>query len=200
MSALSEQDHLSPNDPNYYAPRWLRDRSEESLSPSSEATEPKKAEPIKNPTATLASLDHKLENAVSNALWRPLDPEVIYEPPGFEEERDRRRALISVASRFAAAVGVSAVVALFFVFMIPSSRDHAPDVTGASSPGTIQSIKAALFQPSPKDDGGKPAISEFKTVLAGNPASQPVMTHEQSETLLQQFKQWRQKAGSTGTP
>jgi hypothetical protein len=198
MSALSEQDHLSPNDPNYYAPRWLRDRSESS--PPPEATEPKKAEPIKSPVAASASLDHQLENAVSDALWRPLDPEVIYEPPGFEEERDRRRALISVASRFAAAVGVSAVVALFFVFMIPSSRDHAPDGGSVSSTGTIQSIKAALFQPSPKDEGGKSALSEFQTVLAASPTGQPVMTHEQSESLLQQFKQWRQKAGSTDAP
>lgn len=198
MSALSEQDHLSPSDPNYYAPRWLRERSESS--PPSEATEPKKAEPIKSPIATSASLDHQLENAVSDALWRPLDPEVIYEPPGFEEERDRRRALISVASRFAAAVGVSAVVALFFVFMIPSSRDHAPDGGSVSSTGTIQSIKAALFQPSQKDDGGKSALSEFQTVLAANPTGQPVMSREQSESLLQQFKQWRQKAGSTDAP
>jgi hypothetical protein len=191
MSAL-EQDHLNPNNPNYYAPRWLREKPESPVAPSANANEP-----VKNPIATSATLDHQLENAVSDALWRPLDPEVIYEPSGFAQERDRRKAVISVAGRFAAAVGVSAIVALFFVFMIPASR--APDGSGAASSGTIQSIKAALFQPAPKDDDSKPALSEFRTVLAASPTGQPV-THEQSETLLQQFKQWRQKAGPTGAP
>src|SRR5258708_10736722 len=27
MSTLSEQDHLNPRDPRYYAPRWLREKS-----------------------------------------------------------------------------------------------------------------------------------------------------------------------------
>ena len=27
MSSVSEQDHLNPRDPLYYAPRWLRERS-----------------------------------------------------------------------------------------------------------------------------------------------------------------------------
>jgi hypothetical protein len=197
MSALSEQEHLNPNNPSYYAPRWLRDR-ESPLSPASPL--PEAAEPIHGQVAAApASLDVQLENAVSNALWRPLDPEVIYEPPGFAQERDQRRALFSVASRFAAAVGVSAVVALFFVFMIPASRDRAPDGSGFSLSATMQSIKAALYQ-SQKDDGSKPALSEFRTVLASNPNGQAVITHEQSESLLQQFKQWRQKTGSTDAP
>ncbi len=28
MSSVSEQDHLNPRDPLYYAPRWLRERSD----------------------------------------------------------------------------------------------------------------------------------------------------------------------------
>ena len=193
MSALSEHDHFNPNEPSYYAPRWLRGKSESPLSPPPDATEP-----VKSPVAAPASLDHQLESAVSDALWRPLDPEVIYEPPGFEQERDQRRALFSVASRFAAAVGVSAVVALFFVFMIPASRDRAPDGSGSWSSGTIQSIKAALFQPSQKDGGSKPALAEFRTILAAEGTGQQVVSHQQSEMLLQQFQQWRQKAESTG--
>ena len=27
MSSVSEQDHINPRDPLYYAPRWLRERS-----------------------------------------------------------------------------------------------------------------------------------------------------------------------------
>ena len=196
MSALSEQDHLNPNNPTYYAPRYLRERPESPPSALVKAT----PEPAKSPIAGSASLDHQLENAVSDALWHPLDPEVVHEPPGFAQERDRRKALLSVASRFAAAVGVSAVVALFFVFMIPASRDRAPDASASSFTGAIQSIRSALFQPAQNDDGMKPALAEFRAVLTSDPASQPAITHEQSDTLLQGFKQWGQKPGPSGAP
>jgi hypothetical protein len=188
MSILSEQNHLNPHDPSYYAPRWLRERSDSSLSASRQTRPEPVGGPILHP-ASPASLDIELENAVSDALWRPLDPEIIYESPEFAAERDRRTALTSVAGRFAAAVGVSAIVALFFVIMIPASRDHAlqPDGSGSSFSWMMQSIKAAFHSNS------KPAVSEFQTVLASTPTSQAVMTHEQPEALLQQFLQWRQK-------
>ena len=185
MSSLSEQDHLNPNDPKYYAPRWLRERPEARLSPSG---------PVRDPIFSAASLDTQLEEAVSNALWRPLDPEIIQEPSGLERELDRRAALRSVTGRFAAAVGVSAVVALFFVIMVPASR--LPDGGYSTSSGILQSIKAVLLQPGQRNDGSKPAITEFQTILASAQTSQPA-THEESQQLLQQFLQWRQKPNST---
>lgn len=187
MSSLSEHEHdnLDPNDPTYYAPRWLRERSEPRLSPSSEAI----SEPVRSPIAAPASLDLQLENAVSDALWHPLDPEIIHEPPGLARELDRRDALISVASRFTAAVGVSAIVALFFVFMVPASRQAE---AGSTVAGIMKSIKSVLLQPGQRNDGSKPAIAEFQTILASAQTGRPA-THEQSEQLLQQFLQWRQK-------
>jgi len=191
MSSLSEQEHLNPNEPAYYAPRWLRARPEVRLAPSSETS----SEPVKSPNSRpAASLNVQLENAVSSALWHPLDPEVIQEPPGLAEEMDRGTALITVAGRFAAAVGVSAIVALFFVIMVPASR--LPDSGGSS--GIVKSIKSALFQPSARDDGSKPAIAEFQPILASAQGNQPA-TREQSGQLLQQFMQWRQKPNSTET-
>ena len=197
MSALNEQDHLNPNNPSYYAPRWLRGRLESPLSPSLETV----SQPVRSPIFLPASLDIQLENAVSDALWHPLDPEVIHEPPGFAHEGDQRRALISVAGRFAAAVGVSAIVALFFAIMIPVSRDHAvqPDGSGSSISGLMQSIVAAVRQTPRKDDGSKPALSEFQTILASTKTGQPAISQEQSATLLHQFVQWRQKADPTET-
>lgn len=189
MSSLSEPDHLNPNEPTYYAPRWLRDRPEVRLAPSQETS----AEPVRSPNSRpAASLDTQLEHAVSSALWHPLDPEVIQEPPGLAEEMDRGTALITVAGRFAAAVGVSAIVALFFVIMVPASR--LPD--SGSSPGIMKSIKSALFQPGQHDDASKPAIAEFQPILASAQSSHPA-TREQSGQLLQQFMQWRQKPNST---
>jgi hypothetical protein len=187
MSSLSEHEHdnLDPNDPTYYAPRWLRERSEPRLSPSSQDI----SEPVRSPIAPPASLDLQLENAVSDALWHPLDPEIIHEPPGLARELDRRDALISVAGRFTAAVGVSAIVALFFVFMVPASRQAE---AGSTVAGIMKSIKSVLLLPGQRNDGSKAAVAEFQTILASAQTGRPA-THEQSEHLLQQFLQWRQK-------
>ena len=198
MSSLSEQDHLNPNDPRYYAPRWLRERSALRLSPLSE-TGPERAQ---LPVSSSPSFNALYEEAVSKALQSPLDPEVIHEPAGFVNELDRRIALITVARRFAAAVGIAALAALFFVIMVPASRDYARPADGGASSfsGILQSIRTALYQPPRRDDDAKPALSEFQTLLASTRTSPPVITHEQSETLLQQFLQWRQKPDSTEAP
>ncbi len=195
MSSLSEHDNLNPNDPSYYAPRWLRERPEARYSSSYEPM----SDPARGPTSPPASLDTQLETAVSNALWHPLDPEVIHEPPGFADE-DRRAALITVAGRFAAAVGVSAIVALFFVIMVPASR--LPD--SGDSAGFLRSIKSALLPPGQQDEASKPAIAEFQPILAVAQPGQPAQREqseqpEQSDQLLQQFLQWREKPNSTET-
>ena len=196
MSAYSEQDHLNPNDPAYYAPRWLRERSKLRLSSDTSLGR------ARRPVSSSPAFDGLPEEAVPEALRRPLDPELIHEPPGFVRELDRRTALISVAGRFAAAVGISALVALFFAIMVPASRDFARTAEGDASSfsGILQSIKTVFYQPLRKDDKAKPALSEFQTILASTRNNQAVITHEQSETLLQQFLQWRQKPASTGAP
>lgn len=191
MSSLSEVDHLNPNDPKYYAPRWLRERPEATLSPSHHRV----AEPREAHAAPPVPLDTQLENAVSNALWHPLDPEIMQEPPELAHELDQRAALMSVAGRFAAAVGVSAAVALFFVIMVPASR--LPDSSNTTSAGILKSLKTALLpNGGAHDDGAKPALAEFQPILTSASASvqtnQPA-SREQSTQLLQQFLQWQQK-------
>jgi len=107
---------------------------------------------------------------------------------------DRRAALLSVAARFAAVAGVVAVVVLLFVIMKPASRQSVAsstpsDMTGSTSTAPPQSSQA--------DVEWKPALAEFKALLA-SPPSQPA-THEQSQQLLQNFLQWRKKASTTET-
>jgi hypothetical protein len=186
MSAMSEQDHLNPRDPRYYAPRWLREKA--GSSPVKEAAPDTPFSP--------ASFDSQLEGAVSNALRHPhpLDPEVMQEP-GYPNELDSRRALRSITVRFAAAVGVSALVALFFVVIVPASRQADGETSGPS--GIVQSIKTALFQPSETDNTpaaspASPASSEFQALLASAQASKPA-PQGQSGQLLNQFMQWQQK-------
>ena len=78
MSAASEQDRLNPNHPLYYAPRRSSERPELRPVPSQETT----AERAGRPGSSAISLDTELENAVSEALRKPLDPAVIRKAPG----------------------------------------------------------------------------------------------------------------------
>jgi hypothetical protein len=167
MSSVNEQD---PRDPAYYAPRRLRERAGSEL--------------VRAPISRSPS----------------LDPDLIDEPPGAEQ----RSALLTVAGRFAAVAGVVMVAALFFVFVLPATRQSgaalpAPEITGSTTTG---STKAAPSQVSQQDSASKkPALAEFQALLASPPASAPPATtpaaHEQSQQLLQEFMQWRQKADSS---
>jgi hypothetical protein len=205
MSSLSDQDHLNPNDQLYYAPRWLRERAEPV--PAAPALPEKRSQSVARPNTPPHSFDALLEEAVAESLRHPLDPEVMHEPPGFVRELDRRMAILSVAGRFAAAIGVSAIVALFFVIMVPASRDYAkqPDGDASSVTGILQSVRTALSQPRQRDDELKPALSEFQAILASPspqaaPAPQPVAREESESSLLQSFVQWQQKPPSPSAP
>jgi hypothetical protein len=207
MSSLSEQDHLNPNDPTYYAPRWLRDRSEQRAPASQEP----RSEPIRSVVSPPVSLDIQLEKAVSGALWHPLNPEVIHEPAELARELDRRAAVMTMAARFAAAIGVSAVVALFLVVMMPGSRQ--PDA-GSTSGVNLQSsnvqppseqltgVQSKDAPPSAQpEDGSKSALAEFQMLLSSAQASQPAVHErsERSEQLLQQFLKWGQTGATNAS-
>lgn len=175
MSSVSEQDHINPRDPLYYAPRWLRERN----------ASQRNGNPAETPFSP-TSFDTQLESAVSNALRHPLDPEVMNEPDL------EKKALWSVAARFAAAIGVAALVALFFVVAVPGSRQNNDGEQAQTQPsalsGVAQSIKSALST----EGSQKPAINEFQALLAATPPSAPAQS-EPSGQLLQQFMQWREK-------
>ena len=165
MSALSEQDRNTPHDPLYYAPRRLREMSRSPLSAFDELH----FEPGDAPTERRTSVDIALENAVYQSLRRPLEPEVMDEPSTPRRDRNGRKMLF-----VAAAVGVSAVAALFFVLRVQTPQESS---IAASFAAAVQSMKTAR----PQQSGG------------------PTVTPEQSEELLQQFMQWRQKTRSAET-
>ena len=129
------------------------------------------------------SFDSQLESAVSDALRHPLDPEVMHEPDL------EKKALWTIAARFAAAIGVAALVALFFAVAVPGSRQGDSEPSSAFA-NVTQSIKSAL---SPSGEASpKPAINEFQALLASTPPSAPAAS-EQDSQLLKQFMQWREK-------
>src|SRR6266699_1570052 len=108
MSAASERDRLDPNHPLYYAPRRSSERPELRPIPSQETT----AERADRPGSSAISVDAELENAVSEALRQPLDPEIIHEHPALAL---RRMEMLGAVRRFALPVGIAAVAAVFIV-------------------------------------------------------------------------------------
>jgi hypothetical protein len=166
MSA-TEPDQPTPNDPLYYAPRRVRERPESPLNPVS-------------PEQPSTSVYHPLP--------RSLDPEVMQEVSALAHDHvDRRKALFG-----AAAIGISALAALFVVLMVHASQEQD---TGASFAAAVQSMKAAQTQQA----DAKPALSEFRGLLASSETSRGA-PREQSDKLLQQFMQWRQKADTSQVP
>jgi hypothetical protein len=106
--------------------------------------------------------------------------------------------LFTVAGRFAAVAGVLTILVLFFVFVLPASRQSdarlvSPEITGSTKP--TPSRAAPADNADHAENGSKPALAEFRALLASPPASAPP-AHEKSQ-LLQEFLQWRQKAASS---
>lgn len=223
MSSLIEQLNSLDADeidaPASYAPRSWREQFGTRLSPASPEPAPAASDhatvlPAAVDPSAPAALDAQLERAVYDALRHARQPdqpeqrninpelaqgsEMVSEPIGLVAELDRRLAAIGAGGRFAAAIGVSAIVALFFVFIVPASHEFA--VPSQAAPfGTVQTMKAALNEPLPVTDDTRPALCELQSVL-GPPQAQPAVTHAQSETLLQQFMQWREKPMAEKAP
>ena len=175
MSSFSEQGSIDPDNPKLdYTALPLSERAAK-LGPlvSQGASEPVRPSPILRPV---------------------LVPKAIDEPASRTRDLNRRAALLSVAARVAAVASVAAVVALLFVIMKPASRQS---VAGSIPSDITGSMSTAPPQSSQGDVGSKPALAEFKALLA-SPPSQPA-THEQSQQLLQRFLQWREKANTTET-
>lgn len=177
MGSFTEQVPLHRDDPELdYTPLRLSERAAK-LGPS--VSQGARSEPIR-----------------SSPISRPasLDPKATNERARHTRDLDRRAALLSVSARVAAVVGVVAVVALLFVIMKPASRQS---VAGSTPSDMTGSTSTAPPQSSQADVEWKPALAEFKALLA-SPPSQPA-THEQSQQLLQNFLQWRKKASTTET-
>ena len=96
----------------------------------------------------------------------------------------------TIAARFAAAIGVAALVALFFVVAVPGSRQSEGEQRRRLSPASHSRSRTRCLHPARPSQ--KPAINEFQALLAASPASAPAAS-EQDNQLLKQFMQWREK-------
>jgi hypothetical protein len=206
MSVANESEPTGPHDPLHYAPRRLREKPEPRLSAIDETrvARDKRLDAVigRNPSPP-APLDSQLESAVYESLRRPLDPQLLGETRALARELERRGSLFGLTGRLAAAIGISAIIALFFVIMMPARQ---PD-SAQSFSATVQSFTSALSQQQPQQqqpqqqqaqsaDARKPALAEFQSLLTASDSAQAAereQTDKQGDKLLQQFLQWRQK-------
>ena len=204
MSVASEPESTGPHDPMHYAPRRLRDKPEPRLTPLEDARalrERRLDAVIGRSISPPAPLDPQLENAVYETLRRPIDPKLLGETRALARELERRNSLFGLTGRLVAAIGVSAIIALFFIVMMPARQRD----TAASFQTAVQSFTTALSQQQqqppqpqqqPNDESKKPALAEFQTLLTSDTAqaAEREQSERQSDKLLQQFLQWRQKS------
>jgi hypothetical protein len=182
---MSEETPTNPQDPLHYAPRRSNPRPELRLSSVSSAAgetpfdRPSRPELVRRAQTSPSSLGAELEDAVFESLRRQMDPQVIPEPPGVEG-RLWRRAWLGVG----AAVAVAAIAAALFVTLAP--REEA----GPSS------FAAAAPPPPAQDEATKPALDQFRALMAASGDGDQAVNREQSDKLLKQFMLWRQKSGA----
>jgi hypothetical protein len=176
--------------PRRPAPLPGGERAEPRLAAVNDAPVPRMPRPT--PPRTVPTPDERIENAMAGFVRRQFEPEVVPEPVDFKLEGMRRK-LVASAIGVVAVVAIAAVVALLSFSIFPKERDAIQSFAAAvpAAPAAATAATAA-----PLSEAAKPALSQFRALVApagASPQSQG-FSHEQSERLLQQFVQWRQKA------
>jgi hypothetical protein len=147
MSFTTSRDHLSPEDPLYYAPPRLRRGPDFPSDPVQEAEQDRW-----RPIASASRFDARLEEAVAESLALSPESETVPEPPVFAPEHHQRRGVFRIAAGFAAAVGAAAVVAFLVVVMIPKSPTSDPaELAAAEYRALLASAMAARTQVPPEE-------------------------------------------------
>ena len=181
MSFVNSNDHPNPNnpqDPLYYAPRSVRGQADPRLL----QTRPEQL--------PVPRFDEIGEDAFVE-LIRPLKSQ-------FEHERNPPRTLLATAGGIAAAIGVTAIVALVYVFP-RSNRDPSELTVTISTPASASPAQVASedsqsllqrFEQFKKVQG-----SEYPEQAASPPTPDGTANKEpeKSQALLQKFIEWEQR-------
>ncbi len=155
MSDAKHEKQLGPNDPEYYAPRELRDRlSGEKPSPTlapndgwrpRSTTEGPPLQPLSKPARRNDS--EVFTKAVAQAMQEARDMAPV-EAPSVLRDLSGRRALLQQVIRFSIAVAIAATIATLLVMAIPSSQ-RSPGQDNASLSAAWQSVKSSVV-PAPQ--------------------------------------------------
>lgn len=116
MSSLGKNDATSPEDLLYYAPRRMRERSQEAARSSwvsDTAVEDLQTE------RDADNLDRIFERAVFKSLLPSLEPEIMPEPPDDLPDTELRSSVFKIVG---CAIGVAATIAFLFVALSPTTK------------------------------------------------------------------------------
>jgi hypothetical protein len=114
-------------------------------------------------------------------------------------EMERRGTLFGVTGRQVTSIGLSGIIALFFLIMMPTARQ--PDNTQLFA-AAVQSLTTALSQQHQSETPPTPALAAFYSLLTSGDTAQAAergQPEQESDKLLQQFLQWRQNANPSET-
>jgi len=150
MSDAKHEGYVGPNDPEYYAPRELRERATgEQPSPSlvqndgwrpRMPTEGPSLQPFGKPARRQDS--EMFTKAVAQAMQEARDMAPV-EAPSVLRDLSGRRALLQQVIRFSIAVAIAASIATLLVMAIPSSQRPAGQ-DNASLSAAWQSVKSSV--------------------------------------------------------
>src|SRR6266702_7711808 len=133
MSVADEPEPDGPDDVMQYATRRLREEPRQRLAAADDiwALHEESPETVGRLIAPaifpLVPFDSRPESGVCESPRRPLDLQAISETRALVLEMERSGTLFGAAGHFAAAIVVSAVIALFFAIMMPAAWQ--PDST-----------------------------------------------------------------------
>jgi hypothetical protein len=153
--------------------------------------------PMPDPASPVVPLHERVHNPQPESAQGGVDSDGLADADDFNSDGVRRKVVAGVIG-VAATVAVASVVALLLVNIFPKDRDADQALAAAAS------AQARHVNETPKV-GEPPKVNEAaKTsqVQAPSEAGDKGSTQndEQSERLLQQFMQWRQKSPSTDKP
>jgi hypothetical protein len=194
MRGTNEPEPVGPHESMHDTPRRLHEKPERRSAAADDirVLREKRPESVRRTISDLAALDAQLENAVYESLRRPLDSLAMGETRA--REMERRGTLFGVTGRQVASIGLSGIIALFFLIMMPTARQ--PDNTQLFA-AAVQSLTTALSQQHQSETPPTPALAAFYSLLASGDTAQAAergQPEQESDKLLQQFLQWRQNA------
>ena len=159
MSDAKHEGYVGPNDPEYYAPRELRDRTTGEL-PSPALVQnndgwrprmPTEGPPLQPFGKPARRQDEMFTKAVAQAMQEARDVAPV-EAPSVLRDLSGRRALFQQVIRFSIAVAIAASIATLLVMAIPSSQRPAGQDNPSLS-AAWQSVKSSMApapQPPPQ--------------------------------------------------
>jgi hypothetical protein len=186
IRANDDRNPDSPDDPLYYAPRSARSNA----NPLSSATPQTRPDHLP-PDPPLSRYDEMREEAFAK-FSRPLESQFVY-------ERRRPRGLLATAGAIAAAIGVTAILALVLFNVFPRSKSDPSELAvsistpASATPAQVTTSEDSQellqrFKQFQKIQGSEDAAVS-KPASAGTAKEAP----EKSQALLEKFMQWQER-------